>query len=60
MPLTFETKEFYLFKLEEFLEKESEIERLNLETIAESNVAYEFEERLQIYCKMRLRVPKTH
>lgn len=60
MPLKFDTKEFYLFKLEEFLDKEAQIERLGLETIAETNVAFEFEERLKIYCKMRLRVPKTH
>jgi len=60
MPLKFDTKEFYLFKLQEFLDKEAEIERLSLETIAEANVAFEFEERLKIYCKMKLRVPKTH
>ena len=60
MPLRFEDKHDYLEKLVELLEKESLIERLNVETIAETNVEFEFEEVLEIYCRMRLRVPKTH
>jgi len=60
MPLRFKDKHEYLEKLVELLEKESLIERLNVETIAETNVQFEFEEVLEIYCRMRLRVSKTH
>jgi len=42
------------------LDKEAEIERLSIETVAEEDVEFQFEEQLEIYCKMRLRVPKTH
>ena len=60
MPLTFASKEEYLAKLEEMLEKEAEIDRLSVETIAEKDVEFVFEERLEIYSRLRLRVPKTH
>ncbi len=60
MPLTFDSKQEYLLKLQEMLEKESLIDRLNVEIIAEKDVQFKFEERLEIYCRMRLRVPKTH
>ena len=60
MPLTFSSKKVYLEKLEELLDGEAEIERLSTETVAEEGVEFQFEEQLEIYCKMRLRVPKTH
>ena len=37
---------------------QAECERLNVEMIAEKNVSYVFEERLQIYSKIRLKIPK--
>ena len=47
-------------KLKEIIDAESKIDRLNTEVIAESNIEYEFEEILEIYCRMKLRVPKTN
>lgn len=40
MPLTFETKDDYLNKLEECLDKEAEAERLSAETIGESGIEF--------------------
>lgn len=60
MPLTFGSKQQYLEKLQEMIEKEAVIERLAVETVAEADIEFEFEEILEIYCRMRLRIPKTH
>ena len=60
MPVLFNSKEEYLAKLEEMLDKESEAERLAAETIGEGDIEFEFLERLAIYCVVRMRVPKTH
>ena len=60
MPTIFDSKQEYLDKLEEMLEKEAVIARLNVETIAEAGVEFQIDEILDIYCKMTLRVPKTH
>lgn len=38
---------------------EAEVEKLNTEMIAEKNIYFEFEEQLEIYCRLRLEVPKT-
>lgn len=60
MPDTYETKEEYIKKLKELIDAESEIDRLNTEVIAEKDVVFEFEETLEIYCRIKLRVPKTY
>ena len=57
---TYASKEEYIVKLKEIIDAESKIDRLNTEVIAESNIEYEFEEILEIYCRMKLRVPKTN
>ena len=44
MPVRFDNKRDYIAKLQELLETESEIERLNTEVIAEQGVAFVFEE----------------
>ena len=44
MPMQFENKREYIATLQELLETEAEIERLNTEVIAEKNVAFTFEE----------------
>lgn len=59
MPLQFASKHDYICKLKELLIIESEVERLSIEMIAEKNIEYVFEERLEIYSRLRLRVPKT-
>ena len=60
MPDTYDTKEEYVEKLKELIDAETEIDRLNTEVIAEKDVTFEFEETLEIYCRMKLRVPKTN
>ena len=40
MPDTFEDKQSYIRKLQELIESEANIERLNTEVIAESNVEF--------------------
>ena len=60
MPLTFLCSKDYVEKLEEQLDKEAEAERILIETIGEGDIEYEFLERLEIYCKLRLRIPKTN
>lgn len=60
MPVIFSCKEDYLAKLEELLDKEAEAERLSAETIGEGDIEFEFLERLEIYCTIRMRVPKTN
>lgn len=60
MPLVFENKETYLAKLEELLDKEAQADSVELEMIGEAGVEFEFVERLAIYCKIKMHVPKTH
>ena len=58
MPVRFDTKAEYVEKLKEFLMTEAECESLSVESIAESDIYYEFEERREIYSRLSLRVPK--
>lgn len=60
MPRIFDDKQAYVDKLEQLIETESEINRLSMESIAENDVSFTFEEILDIYCRMKLRVPKTN
>jgi len=59
MPIQFADKHDYIAKLSELLMMEAEVEKLNTEMIAEKNIYYEFEEQLEIYCRLRLEIPKT-
>lgn len=60
MPKVFRDQNEYLEKLKEVINAEAEINRLSIESIAEAGIRFEFEEVLEIYCRMRLRVPKTN
>ena len=60
MPTSFSNKETYVQKLTELVKTEAQINKLMIESIAEKDVAFEFEEVLDIYCRLRLRVPKTN
>ena len=60
MPVTFDTKEEYILKLKELIDAETAIDQLRTEVIAEKDIEFEFEEILEIYCRMKLRVPKTN
>ena len=60
MPLKFDDKQAYVNKLEQLIETESEINRLSMESVAEKDISFTFEEMLDIYCRMKLRVPKTN
>ena len=57
---TYDNKDDYIRKLQELIDMEAEIDRLNTEVIAESGVSFVFEEVLEIYCRLKLRVPKTN
>ena len=59
MPIHFERKEDYVSKLTELLMTEAESERLRTEMIAQRGISFTFIERLQIYSKLRLQIPKT-
>lgn len=59
MPLQFASKQDYVSKLTELLMVEAECERLKTEAVAASNISFVFEERLEIYSKLRLKIPKT-
>ena len=60
MPTIFDDKRDYVEKLQELIETEAQINRLSIESIAEKDVEFTFEEILDIYCRMKLRVPKTN
>lgn len=60
MPLQFASKRDYVSKLSELLMVEAECERLKTESVAASGIEFAFEERLEIYSKLRLKIPKTH
>ena len=45
--------------LKQIINAEEQVGRLNTEVIAEENVAFVFEEILEIYCRISMRVPKT-
>lgn len=58
MPLQFASKSDYTKKLQELLVMEAECERLSIESIAAKNVSFNFMERLEIYSKLQLWIPK--
>ena len=60
MPLQFASKEDYVNKLLEILLTEAECERIKTESIAAKDISFVFEERLDIYSKLILKVPKVH
>ena len=60
MPLTFSNMKLYLDKLSELVLNEANYSRLETEIVAEKDVEFEFEERLDIYSKLRLRVSKQN
>ena len=60
IPERFECKLDYMRKLLELLRAEAEVEKLNTEVIAEEAIKYEFKERLEIYCRIEMRIPKTN
>ena len=60
IPIVFDSKQDYIRKLLELIETEAEIDRLNTEVVAEAGVSFVFKERLEIYCKIEMQVPKTN
>ena len=60
IPPLFESRVAYMKMLEQLINAEEQVDRLNTEVIAEENVAFVFEgEILEIYCRISMRVPKT-
>ena len=59
IPLTFENRVAYMKMLKQIIDAEEIVDRLNTEVIAEDNVAFVFEEILEIYCRISMRMPKT-
>ena len=59
IPTLFENKKTYIKMLYQILKAEEKVDRLNTEVIAEEKVDFVFEEILEIYCRIRMRVPKT-
>ena len=60
MPLKFESMKEYLPKLEELVSCEATYSQLDMEMVAEKDVHYVFEERHEIYSKLRLRMSKRN
>ena len=60
MPLQFAAKRDFTSKLSELLLEEAECNRLSSEMIAVKDVSFIFEERREIYSRMRLYVPKKY
>ena len=60
MPNTYKDRKHYLRTIKELIDTEAELERLQIETIAEKDVDYVFEERLKVYSRIRMRVSKTN
>ena len=58
MPVHFASRDDYMKKLVELLAVEAECERLNTEMVAASSISYFFEERLEIYSRLQLQIPK--
>mmetsp|Transcript_1551 Transcript_1551/g.2135 ORF Transcript_1551/g.2135 Transcript_1551/m.2135 type:complete len:129 (-) Transcript_1551:2234-2620(-) len=59
MPLQFASKSDYTAKLTELLMVEAECERIKTESIAADNVPYTWNERLEIYSRLTLMIPKN-
>lgn len=59
IPPKFESKEDYLSTLSNLLDNESQLERLNIEMYAEKDISFQFIERLEVYCKLSMRIPRT-
>ena len=59
MPLQFASKPDYTTKLTELLLIEAECERVLTESIASARVSFVFEERLDIFAKLTVMIPKA-
>ena len=59
MPQRFESKRDYVAKLAELLLVQAECERANIEMVSAKNVRFMFNERLEIYSKLTLKIPKA-
>ena len=59
MPLTFDDKSAYLNKLKELIHTEGQIDKFNIEQVAENNIQFKFLELLPIYSKLEMLVPQT-
>ena len=59
MPLTFVNKDVYLNKLKELIHTEGEVDKYNIEQIADTNIQFKFLEQLKIFCKLEMHVPVT-
>ena len=54
MPLQFACKEDYVSKLVELMMVEAESERVRTESVAQRNIPYVFDTRLEIYSRLTL------
>jgi hypothetical protein len=54
MPVHFASREDYIAKLIELVVVEAHCEKLNTEMIAAKNIPFLFEERLEIFSRLRL------
>lgn len=60
VPKTYKDRKQYLRTIKELIDTEAELERLQIETIAEKDVDYVFEERLKVYSRIRMQVSKAN
>ena len=58
MPIQFACKEDYVSKLVELMMVEAESERMRTESVAQKNIPYVFDTRLEIYSRLTLWIPK--
>ena len=58
IPTVFESRLEYGKTLRELIDKEAEIEKLNNEVITEKFIEFKIEKITNIYCRLRMRVPK--
>ena len=59
MPLQFASKIDYISKLIELLMVEAESERVRTESVAQKDIQFVFEQRLEIYSRLLLKIPKS-
>ena len=66
MPLVFTDRdgegdsELYLQKLNEMVQNEDQFSQIDSEIVAEKDVEFEFEERLKIYSRLKMKVSKKN
>ena len=60
MPVRFKTKEEYVNKLVSLIEMEAKCEQIDTEMFALPDLPFEFDERYEIFSKLRLQISRDY